>query len=35
MMRLCTAYARFFNDFSKMDYKPQVMRDPSLGGDDN
>ena len=25
-------YNRFFNDFTRMDYKPQVIRDPSLGG---
>ena len=25
-------YNKFFNDFSRMDYKPQVVRDPSLGG---
>lgn len=25
-------YNTFFNDFSRMDYKPQIIRDPSLGG---
>jgi len=28
-------YAKFFNDFIKMDYKPQIIRDPSLPTDNS